>query len=221
MDLTNRLRQSWDDNADAWARVVQGGAIASREVGTDAAIVEAVVHGLPPAGRVLDMGCGEGWLCRALAALGAETYGVDASERLVEIARLAGGAFGVVDYDQAEDDPARLGGPYDVAVFNFALLSDRVSGVLRAAASRLDEGGRVIVQTAHPAAVAPPHREGWREESFGSMGDDFVPMPWYFRTVGAWVRSLRAAGLSLVEVVEPAHPETGVPLSLLMVAEVS
>lgn len=218
-NLSDRLLQSWTDNADAWARVVRQGAIASREAGTDAAVVEAVVRGLPPGGRVLDVGCGEGWLCRALASLGAQTHGVDASAPLVEAARAEGGSFDAVGYAQAAADPARLGGPYDAAVFNFALLSDDVSGVLRAAASRLDDYGRVIVQTVHPAAVDLPYHDGWREESFQSMGDDFEPMPWYFRTLGSWVRVLTGSGLRLTEVVEPVHPETSAPLSLLLVAE--
>lgn len=219
--LPDRLRQSWTANADAWTRAVREGAIASRLAGTDAAVVEAVVRGLPPAGRVLDVGCGEGWLCRALAALGAEPHGVDASPPLVAAARAEGGSFDVVAYEAAAAEPARLGGPYDVAVFNFALLSDDVVGVLRAAASRLEAGGRLIVQTVHPATVAPPYEDGWRDESFDAFGEGFKPMPWFFRTFAGWTRALRAAGLLLTEVAEPTDPESGAPLSLILAAEVS
>ncbi len=217
-DLPGRLVQSWSDNADAWTRAVREGAIASREAGTDAAIVEAVVRGLPPMGRVLDVGCGEGWLVRALDAVGLSARGVDVSPGLVEAARQRGGAFEVLSYQDAAADPDRLGGPVDAAVFNFALLSDDVTGVLRAATSRLD-GGRVLIQTVHPATVSAPYRDGWREESFDAFGGGFSPMPWYFRTFGSWVRTLDTAGLRLAEAAEPVHPETEAPLSLILVAE--
>lgn len=214
-----RLRQSWDANAGAWTRAVREGAIPSRMAGTDAAIVEAVVRGLPPGGRVLDVGCGEGWLSRALAALGASVHGVDASAALVEAAQKARGSFDVLSYEAAEADPTRLGGPFDAAVFNFALLDESAAGILRAVASRLERGGRVIVQTVHPMTVEPPYADGWRGESFAAMGDGFEPMPWFFRTLGSWVRTVGAAGLTLVEVFEPMAPEGDRPLSLLLVAE--
>ncbi len=218
--LSDRLVQSWSANADAWTAAVRNGTIGNRQSGTDAAIVEAVVRGLPPMARVLDVGCGEGWLVRALAALGAKARGVDVSPELVDAARQAGGAFEVVSYAQAAADPARLGAAVDAVVFNFALLSDDVTGVLRAAAGRLD-GGRVLIQTVHPASVDGAYRDGWREESFSGFEGAFEPMPWYFRTFGSWVRTLDTAGLRLVEAVEPLHPETEAPLSLILVAEPS
>ena len=216
--LPDRLLHSWTANADAWTAAVRGGLVPSRAAGTDAAVVEAVVRGLPPSGQVLDVGCGEGWLSRALAALGARVHGVDASAPLVEAAREAGGSFEVVTYDDAARDPARLGGPYDVAVFNFALLSDEVSGALRAAAARLAPGGRVVVQTVHPASLVP-YADGWREETFDAIAADLEPMPWFARTFATWVRTLDAVGLQLREATEPMDPDTGRPLSLILTAE--
>ncbi|MEM0964131.1 MAG: class I SAM-dependent methyltransferase [Bacteroidota bacterium] len=218
-DLPSRLRQSWHANADAWTHAVREGTIPSRESGTDAAIVEAVVRSLPPAGRVLDVGCGEGWLCRALAALGAETHGVDASEPLVSAARDAGGSYDVLSFDDAGLDPSRLGGPYEAAVFNFALLDDAPGGILRAVRRALSPGGRVYIQTVHPATVGGPYRDGWREETFTSFGGSFEPMPWYFRTFGSWVRVLTGAGFAVIDVIEPLAPAGDAPLSLLLVAE--
>ena len=215
-----RLVPTWTANAEAWTRAVRGGGIPSRRAGTDAAVVEAVLDGLPPAGRVLDVGCGEGWLVRALGALGATAHGVDVSRPLVEAAQAeGGGTFDVLDYDDAADSPARLGGPYDAAVFNFSILGERAVAILGAARRQLEVGGRVVVQTAHPLTAGPPYADGWREETFGDFDGDFEPMPWYFRTFGSWVRTLDAAGLRLAEAREPIHPETGAPLSLLLVAE--
>ncbi|MDT0631630.1 class I SAM-dependent methyltransferase [Rubrivirga litoralis] len=215
-----RLVPTWTRNAEAWTAAVREGNIPSRRAGTDAAVVEAVVGGLPPAGRVLDVGCGEGWLARALGALGASVHGVDASAPLVEAARAEGGAgvtYDVLDYEAAAADPDRLGGPYDVAVFNFSLLDDRAAAPLRAAAAVLERGGRIVVQTVHPLTAGAPYADGWREETFDGVEGDFEPMPWFFRTLGSWVRVVTAAGLRLTDVVEPA--DTDAPLSLILVAE--
>ena len=82
------LLQSWHDNAAAWIEVIRSGAIESRQQVTDQAILWAIMGRQPQ--RVLDLGCGEGWLLRALADRGIEAVGVDGDARLVEAARLAG-----------------------------------------------------------------------------------------------------------------------------------
>ncbi|WP_412067507.1 class I SAM-dependent methyltransferase [Rubrivirga sp. IMCC43871] len=213
-----RGRQSWTANAAGWARAVRDGAIPSRRAGTDEAVMQAVLRGLPPRGHALDMGCGEGWLARALTAAGATVHGVDGSAPLIDLARERGGSFDVLGYDEAVSAPSRLGGPFDVAVFNFALLTDNDAPVVRAAASRLADGGRVVIQTVHPLAAGPPYRDGWREESFTSLDGDFEPMPWYFRTLASWVGVLADAGLRLGAVDEPTAPDTEAPLSLVLTA---
>jgi hypothetical protein len=81
--------------------------------------------------------------------------------------------------------------------------------------------GRLVLQTLHPLAAAGEggYEDGWREEDFRGMGPDFAaPMPWYFRTVGSWVRALREAGFDIADFREPLHPRTRRPLSLLLIA---
>lgn len=213
------LRESWDRNAAAWTEAVREGRIPSRRAGTDAAIVEAVsrVGGR----RVLDVGCGEGWLVRALAERGFAATGIDGSAELVERALQAGGGtFRTLRYEEAEADPARLGGPYDAVVCNFALLGETVAPLLRALAAALAPEGRLLVQTVHPftACGDAPYRDGWRTEDFAGFACPFpAAMPWYFRTVGSWVAAAREAGLRVMEMEEPTHPETGRPLSLILV----
>ena len=223
-----RLDESWRANAEAWTTAVREGAIASRRAGTDAAIVHACRAAVPTlaGAAVLDLGCGEGWLARALAEQGAGVLGIDASAPLVEAARAASGteaahvpAFAVASYAMLIADPAVAAGPWSLIACNFALLGDPVVPTLAACARRLAPDGRLVVQTVHPwvAAGDGAYEPGWREETFATFAIPFpATMPWYFRTLADWSVALAAADLRLLRVDEPLHPETRRPLSLVL-----
>jgi len=212
-DRESRIQRSWRINADAWTRAVREQRIASRRAGTDAAIVNALVAS--GARRVADLGCGEGWLARALAAHGCDVVGIDASPELITAARGLGGVrFEAIAY---ADIDARELGRFDAVVFNFALLGDDLRAPLAAARSLLADGGHLFVQTVHPwsACGEAPYADGWRVETFDAFGGEFrEPMPWYFRTLRGWSDALREAGFAIEAVVEPVAD--GKPLSLLM-----
>jgi 2-polyprenyl-3-methyl-5-hydroxy-6-metoxy-1,4-benzoquinol methylase len=212
-----KIRASWDANAAAWTSAVRQKLIASRVAGTDAAIVD-VCKRLQPS-RVLDVGCGEGWLTRALADLACNVLGIDCSADLIVEARAAGGGnFDVLDYDTLARDSVRAAGPWDVILCNYVLFDDPVSPLLAALRSRLAPQGRVVIQTVHPwIAAADTYKPAWREEDFSDFGVPFAAsMPWYFRTLESWSSELRDAGLVITRIEEPLNPETGRPLSLIL-----
>ena len=217
-DRGEAITASWVANADAWTAAVREHRIASRTAGTDRAIVETVLRHRP--GRLLDVGCGEGWLARALAPHGYAVVGIDASAPLIARARELGGAeFRVLSYEALTRDPRLAGGPYDVAVLNFALLGAPVAPLLAAVASRLAARGVLLIQTVHPwtAAGDQPYADGWRLETFDAFGEAFpAPMPWYFRTLASWLAELTSAGLVVDRLEEPLHLQTGRPLSLVL-----
>jgi 2-polyprenyl-3-methyl-5-hydroxy-6-metoxy-1,4-benzoquinol methylase len=217
------LMRSWTTNADAWTAAVRAQAIPSRRLATDAAIVAACQRAIGGRHdlRALDVGCGEGWLSRTLASLGAHVTGMDASTPLIDAARAEGGGpdYACVSYEALEADPETLAGPFDLVVCNFAILDDRAAPLLSALARRLPGSGVILVQTVHPwAAVGDgPYADGWRMEQWGAFDGAFpAPMPWYFHTTGSWMAAAREAGLVVDRLEEPIHPESKKPLSLLL-----
>ena len=212
------IASSWTANAGAWTQAVRAALIPSRVAGTDQAILDAVDQRRPRS--VLDVGCGEGWLTRALSAKGYDVSGTDGSQPLIERAcELGGPRYLLLPYDAIVADPASVGGPWDVVVLNFALFAEHIAPLLAALASRLRPGGALIVQTLHPwsAAGEPGYVDGWRVATFAGFGGPFPePMPWYYRTLAAWMREIAGAGLVVSDLREPRHPETGEPLSLLL-----
>ena len=214
-----RILEAWAANAAPWTRAVREGRIGSRTRITDRALLETILAA--PATRLLDVGCGEGWLARALTPRGVHVTGIDAVPELIERARAAGGGdFFVLDYEAlSEDGPA---GPFDAAVCNFSLLGDAATeAVVASVAERLTTDGRLIIQTLHPptACGAAPYRDGWRDGTWAGIEGDFAaPAPWYFRTLASWIRLLTRGGFALGELHEPVDPATGQPASVVFVA---
>jgi len=98
---------SWHVNAAPWTGAVRAQRIESRRLITDRAILEAILDRAP--GQVLDIGCGEGWLARALSRHGIAVLGVDAVPELIEQARAAGGGeFIVASYEQIARGALRM-----------------------------------------------------------------------------------------------------------------
>lgn len=217
LENTARLIASWSGNAAAWTDAVRENRIASRREVTDAAIVEAVRRASPR--RLLDVGCGEGWLCRALQPLCDEIVGVDVSPELIEAAHALGGAdFHCVDYARLIDSPTVVGTDFDTFVCNFSLLDDRVSELLSALARIATTDASLLIQTLHPWRVDPPYADGWRTENFTSFGEaGWQPMPWYSRTLSSWVDAL-SAGWRLLSIEEPRAATAKEPASLLITA---
>jgi len=201
-----------------WTRAVRDGLIASRKAGTDAAVLDAIAAWQPK--RLLDIGCGEGWLVReASARTGCAGVGIDGAAELVAAAQDADPENRYLTLDYAvfiAEGATALGVGFDVAVFNYSLFEKDVAPLLRAAAGLLAPDGIVLIQTLHPGAAGPDD-DGWRTEDFSAFqGGDWAPMPWYSRALTSWRVAVDEAGLNLLDVKEPTAPD-GRVLSLLMV----
>ncbi len=226
MDPSKELSESWDKNAGNWTKAVREEQIPSRRQGTDEAIVTAILDRRPV--RLLDVGCGEGWLIRNVVealrgqAMHCEAVGIDGAASLIEDARSTDpeGDYRVLDYDALMHGKASLGDPFGVIVFNYAILDEGASELLVANRSLLTPNGRIIIQTLHPDTQSGPYRDGWRTEDFSTFkSQNWQPMPWYFRTLSSWHTVIRDAGLVLEDLIEPMAEGGDRPLSLIMVCK--
>jgi 2-polyprenyl-3-methyl-5-hydroxy-6-metoxy-1,4-benzoquinol methylase len=226
MDYTDplsdaRIVESWHRNAAPWTTAVRAHEIESRRLVTDRAILD-VIHEHAPR-TLLDLGCGEGWLIRALGGTGMRLIGVDVVPELIDRANHAGGGeFHVASYESIAAGDFRF--TADVVVCNFSLLGkESVEATCAAVRALLTPGGVLIVQTLHPLVVCGdlPYRDGWRAGSWQGFNNQFCdPPPWYFRTLSGWISLFRDAGLCLQSLREPVHPVSARPASVIFVAGV-
>lgn len=214
---TKDLQASWEANAGRWNDAIRNQAIESRKLVTDRAMLDAIAACAPR--KALDLGCGEGWLTRAMAEQGIEAIGIDGSAALIALASQAGGSFMRLGYSELVGTPAAAGDGYDLIVANFALLEAELGPLLQALPSICTPQARLLIQTLHPHAAGGEYANGWRREDFaGFGGESWAPMPWYFRTLGSWIELIHASGWQLESLSEPLHPRTFRPASLLLQA---
>jgi SAM-dependent methyltransferase len=216
-----QIIRSWYSNAQAWSNAIRTASIASRKLVTDQAIIDAVSS--IASSRILDIGCGEGWLARALSALGRRVVGVDVVPDLVARAVASGGAeFHVVDYASIAQRQLHLG-PFDAAVCNFSLLGEEsVESLIAGLPCYLDDPGYLIIQTLHPIAACgdTAYQDGWREGNWTGFSSDFSnPAPWYFRTVESWCALLERCDFDILECREPKAAGAVTPASMIWICK--
>ena len=113
---------------------------------------------------VLDIGAGEGVMARHVVAAGAHYTGIDASERLIRIARRRHGTFGrflVGDARRLGDVPVLRHEAFDALVFLLSIQDmDDLDAVIDGAGRAVRDGGRLVILMRHPC-FRVPRQSGW------------------------------------------------------------
>lgn len=124
-------------------------------------------------GRVLDLGCGNGWYLRELlTGYGSLSgVGIDSMDENIEAARRASGESGLggrLEFERADIFEYRPGRAFDAVVLNRTLhhVWDRVDAVFETIEASLADGGRLVAW--EPAW--PESREALREPERRMLG---------------------------------------------------
>ncbi|SDY46384.1 Methyltransferase domain-containing protein [Saccharopolyspora shandongensis] len=189
--------------------------------------------------RVLDAGCGHGYLSRMLADRGAEVVGVEPAQALYDYAakKEASQPRGI-RYVQADlCDLPDLGGPFDAVVSNMVLAAiPDWSTAMRACVESLAPGGVFVFSINHPCfeQLAPTwrqHGEYRIREYLREYPIEQTHAPDFHRTLSTYLNELTRFGCRLRELDEPgldpaaASPSDGteayveLPNFLLVAAE--
>ncbi|MEP6261250.1 MAG: class I SAM-dependent methyltransferase [Gillisia sp.] len=215
MKNDNEIIRSWEMNAVEWSRIIEQQGIASRKF-TNPAILNTVKEFDPE--NILDLGCGEGWLTRALSHEQRKVMGVDASEALLEIARGKGDQdFYRLTYQEIIEGVKITGAPFDAVVLNFCLYQkDEVPQLLKALKTSLSITGHIFIQTLHPSFLllnGLPYEDQWIGNSWKGLDGNFVqPHSWYARTLESWINIFGDCAHELVKLKEVVN-ENKAPIS--------
>ncbi len=77
-------REEWEANADFWIKIIREKLDPFRETVTNRAVLESLKKKRNL--KILDAGCGEGYLCRKIAKKGHRIFGIDSSKKLINAA---------------------------------------------------------------------------------------------------------------------------------------
>lgn len=208
----------WDEHAQWWIDGFTDGA--------DPEYVEQIiplaVEELAGRGKVLDLGCGDGQIARALAAQGSDVLGVDPTQLHIDVAIKRGGGprylLGGATKIPADDNS------FDavVACLVFEHI-DQMDEAMAEVARVLKPNGQFSFFLNHPLLQTPgsgwiddhiidPPEQYWRigpylveTESIEEVEKD-VYIRFIHRPLSRYVNALLANGMSLERMVEPSPP---------------
>jgi SAM-dependent methyltransferase len=214
----------WDADADSYQRAHGDFLGASDFVWSPERLREADAHLLGDVGtkRVLEVGCGAAMCSRWLAGAGARPVAFDISAGMLRHAR-SGAADTGIEVPLVQADAQFL--PFASAAFDIAFTAFGAvpfvadsARVMREVARVLRPGGRWVFATTHPLRWSFPDDPGppgltatmpyWDRTpyvEYAATGEaTYVE---HHRTLGDRVREIAAAGLRLIDIVEPEWPD--------------
>lgn len=213
---TESAAPSWDDHAQWWqAEFTDGVATEYTEQ-----IIPIVRQHLVGRERVLDIGCGEGQIARALAQAGAEVVGLDPTAAQIRTAheRAGGPVYSLAFSDRLPIRSSSFDGAVVCLVYeHIDTLEESFAEVARV----LCPGGRFVLVLNHPLFQTPnsglivdhmidPPETYWRVGAYlhetatleeVSRG---VHVRFVHRPLSRYLNEIIAAGIDLVAMLEPA-----------------
>lgn len=210
------IRDLWDRLADDWRIQVGDEGDSNRRLNSDPVLWAFL--GEVRGRRVLDAGCGTGYLSRQLAARGAAVTGVDLSPRMIAIAREAS-----PDLDLRVDSCTALAtvddGAFDAVVANYVVMDlPDLAGATTAFHRVLRRGGIAVLVFSHPCF---PQARGTMTSpgalSYSWPFSYFEPRTWvdppwnhfsapfvsFHRPLSTYWKTFRAAGFEVTDFDEP------------------
>jgi len=210
------VRAFWDKVARDWRTQVGDEGDANRRLNSDPVLWHFLgdVTGL----RVLDVGCGTGYLSRQLLRRGAVVRGVDLSANMIALAREA---YREIDFqvDSASSLGTVADSSIDAVVANYVLMdTPDLPGALAAFQRVLKPGGTAVVVFSHPCfpqggamIVADgrvayvwdlPYFEAHRrtDPPWGHFTHEFI---WFHRPLSDYWKAFVGAGFDVIDFEEP------------------
>jgi SAM-dependent methyltransferase len=173
--------------------------------------------------RILEIGCGGGQNCVALARQGATVVGVDVSDAQIDFARRLAADEGI-DIDLQRADAADLSFLADasqdqvLAVYLFPYIED--APILLAECARvLRQGGQIVISQDHPIRACYWDEDKREEEILPMRGyferrplrwaylETGTPMVSHHRTIGQWFSLLHESGFTVQKILEFPLPD--------------
>ena len=195
-----------------YAALTPAGLARRTRADSDALILRELAELLPPASRILDVGCGYGRIAVPLAIAGHAVQGLDVSPTMIEAARANAATAGL-------DIPFVVGSmtdlPFDDASFDVVLcLWSAFHELLEVDAQvrAIHEMWRVLAENGFALIEGPCYAPPTADEIAGGIrrGDghrvlwsviDGVPNPHYLHDVGSYAERCQAAGLTAFSVL--------------------
>ena len=217
----DEIRDFWDRVADDWNIQVGAEGDRNRILNSDPVLWSFAgdVSGV----KLLDAGCGTGYLCKQLSDRGAVVTGVDIAERMIAIARRRHPSL---DFRVDSCTELRSVGDaeFDLVISNYVLMDiPDLEAAMHAFSRILRTGGRAVLVFSHPcfpqgrANVSAGGEETHYRWSFpyferrkcvdppwGHFTSDFI---WFHRPLSDYWKAFKSAGFVVADFDEPRITE--------------
>ncbi|PIE31950.1 MAG: SAM-dependent methyltransferase [Ilumatobacter coccineus] len=212
-------RDLWEAHADWWIDEFTDGIDPEY---TDQ-IIPLALDELAGRGRILDIGCGDGQISRALAAAGSEVVGIDPTWNQIRVAHERGGG---PRYVRATADEI----PFPDGSFDAALVClvfehiDALDAAIAEVARVVRSGGQFSFFLNHPLSQTPgsgwiddqildPPEQYWRIGPYLAEAETIesvehgVSIRFLHRPLSRYINTLADHGLVIDQMVEPVPPK--------------
>lgn len=209
----------WDEHAQWWIDGFTNGADPEYEE----QIIPLALEELAGRQVILDVGCGDGQISRALAAQGSHVVGIDPTQRHVDVATERGGGPSYLLGSASELPVPNSSQDAVVACLVFEHIDDMDSAVSEVARV-LKTGGQFSFFLNHPLLQTPgsgwiddhiidPPEQYWRigpylveTESIEEV-ERGVHIRFIHRPLSRYINALIACGLTIERMLEPSPPQ--------------